>query len=122
VLPFGSMTTDPYARWMNKDFTYYEAILIHNRTASPTYPWYQGNYKVGVTDWFTSSTNFMDAANVAVMVWKDGVIKTRVGKDGITCGTNKHWWFPLSITAGVDGPVYYTATPDACGTLADAPY
>jgi hypothetical protein len=127
LLPFGSMITDPYARWVRGDGYSFQTILIHNRSKSPANtaaPWYTGSYTVGMTDGNTSGTNYLDDANVSVLVWKDGVIKQRVDKGTYTCDTSKHWWFPMQITTASSGsgPVTYSAYAPACGTINNAPY
>ena len=122
VLPYGSMYTDPYARWMRKDSIDYEAILIRNRASDAAAPWYKGTYTVGLTDGFTSGMNYLDNINASVLVWKDGVIKARVDKGANLCGTSAHWWFPLQINSPASGAATYIKTPAACGTMFTAPY
>ena len=122
VLPHGSLITDPYARWMNSDYTYYQSIFIHNRTSNSKAPWYIGPYWVGITDGLTSGTNHLDGYNVSAIAWKDGAIKARVDKGTNTCGAGSHWWYPLQIISPASGAATYVKTPAHCGTINDAPY
>ena len=121
ALPYGSMNADPYARWMDSDTLFYESLLIRPRASNSKAPWYVGTYWVGITDGYTSGTNYMDNRNVSMLVWKDGAIKIRVNKGSLVCNSN-HWWYPLQIISPASGSATYTLTPAHCGTINDAPY
>ncbi len=123
VLPYGSLTGAPYACWMAGSSVFQSVTLVNSKTNSAS-PWYTGDYKVGVTDGFTSGANYLDNAWVTLLVWKDGVIKQRVNKPTtVTCGS-KHWWFPLTIHSPASGAPTYTTnlTSTACGSSTNYPY
>jgi hypothetical protein len=123
IVPYGSLITHPYARWVMDEF-HSETIVIHNRTESPANsaaPWYTGEYVVGITDNHASGAYYYDGENLSVIVWKDGVIKARVNKGAHNCGDGKRWWFALKIVSPATGAPTYTAL-DTCGVLANAPY
>jgi thermitase len=122
VLPYGSLYTDPYARWMRSNTADYEALLIRNRTGATSAAWYVGSYTLGMTDGAVSGVNLMDNINASMFVWKDGVIKARVDKGAVLCGPSTHWWFPLQIKSPASGAATYVKTPAGCGTINDAPY
>ena len=127
VTPYGSLLTDPYARWMKNDGLHYEALVIHNRPANKALPFYGGTYQIGITDNNDGGTNYMDGNNVSVFIWKDGVIKSRVDKGSTTCDSGHHWWFPVQITSSATGsPTYTLNTPSTtvpnCGIWSQSPY
>ncbi len=106
VGPYGSMSTFPYARWVNYDW-YFESLIIRNRPGVSALPYYSGTYYFTMIDVNTSGDNLLDSGNTSAFVWKDGVIKYRVNKGG-NCGSSSQWWYPFSITSGVSGSPSYT--------------
>ncbi len=106
VLPFGSLSAFPFARWLDGD-SYYQSIRIRNRPAAAALPYYSGTYQFGISDGGSSGDpNTLDNDNAAGFAWKDGVIKYRVDK-AITCNSDKHWWHPFAILSGSSGSPSY---------------
>ena len=118
--PYGSLNEHPYARWMFASI-FYETIVIRNRSTDSAAPWYPGTYVVGLGD-ATPGQNYLDKGNVSAFVWKDGVIKARVDKGTLTCGTTNLWWLPLQIISPASGAATYITPVVVCGTFNDTPY
>jgi len=117
ILPYGSLNELPFARLFSSN-----TVVILNRSTDTAAPYYQGDYTVGFWDGFDpGEANYLDIGYQSVMVWKDGVIKTRVNKT-TPCTDLKHWWFALQIRSPVTGPATYLPHSPACGTVDDVPY
>ena len=124
VVPYGSLNEHPYARWLIGDFNF-QSIAIQTSPAHKTAPYYSDDYWVGMTDGRDpGKTNHLDNGWVSAFVWKDGIVQVRVDKGSLTCGVDKHWWYPLRIMSLTTGAVNYpsTSTATACGVRGDMAY
>jgi len=113
--PTGTLMAFPYAiynrdSWVDNHWI--ESISIGSR--SKKFPFYQGWYTVGITDY--GQTNFYGQsvlwdASMYTFLWQNGTIWA--GAWNQWCGPTYHWYFPYQIYSGASS--WYIDFIDTCG-------